>query len=97
MRMARLPSTSTLRFFSCACQLSSTVYSFARLVQLFSYPIELFRDPMATRVEVDDDDSSPGPLRSYNTAPVHKWTLKTWLKVHRLSYSGIKKDELVVK
>ena len=78
----------------------STVYSFARLVQLFSYPMELFREPMATRAEVDDNDSSPGPSRSCSTAPVHKWTcaaLKTWLKVRGLSYSGMKKDELVAK
>ena len=54
---------------------------------------------MATRAE-GDDDSSSGPSRSYNTAPVHKWTcaaLKTWLKVRGLSYSGMKKDELVAK
>ena len=67
---------------------------------MFSYPMELFREPMATRAEVDDDDSSPGPSRSCSTAPVYKWTcaaLKTWLKVRRLSYSGMKKDELVAK
>ena len=75
-------------------------YSFVRLVQLFSHPMELFREPMATRAEVDDNDSSPGPSRSCSTAPVHKWTcaaLKTWLKVRGLSYSGMKKDELVAK
>ena len=64
-------TTSTFRVFSCACQLLSTVYLFARLVQLFSYPTELFRDPMAIRVEVDDNDSSPDPSRSCSTAPVH--------------------------
>ena len=67
---------------------------------MFSYPMELFREPMATRAEVDDDDSSPGPSRSCSTAPVYKWTcaaLKTWLKVRGLSYSGMKKDELVAK
>ena len=93
-------TTSTLRGFSCTCQLSFTVYYFERLVQSFSYPIELFREPMATRVVVDVDESLPGPLRSYSTAPVHKWTcaaLKTWLKVRRLSYSGMEKDELVAK
>ena len=66
---------------------------------MFSYPIELFRDSMATRAEVDND-SSPGPSWSYNTALVHKWpcaALKTWLKVPGLSYSGIKKDKLVAK
>ena len=93
-------TTSTLRGFSCACQLSFTVYYFERLVQSFSYPIELFRETMATRAVVDVDESLPGPSRSYNTAPVHKWTcaaLKTWLKVRGLSYSGMKKDELVAK
>ena len=78
--------------FSCVCQLSFTVY-FVR----FSYPIELFQELMATRAEVDND-SCPGPSRSCSTAPVHKWTctaLKTWLKVHELGYSGMKKDELV--
>ena len=67
---------------------------------MFCYQFELFRDPMATRAEVNNDDSSPGPSRSYNTAPVHKWTcaaLKTWLKVRGLSYSAMKKDELVAK
>ena len=55
---------------------------------------------MATRAVVDVDESLPGLSRSYNTAPVHKWTcaaLKTWLKVRGLSYSGMKKDELVAK
>ena len=55
-------TTSTLRVFPCACQLFFTVYSFARIVQLFSYPMELFRELMATRAEVDhvdDNDSSP--------------------------------------
>ena len=93
-------TTSTLRVFPCACQLSFTVYSFARLVQLFSYPMELFREPMAIRAEVDDNNSSPDPSRSCSTAPVHKWTcaaLKTGLKVRGLSYSGMKKDDLVAK
>ena len=55
---------------------------------------------MATRVKVDNNDSSPGPSRSCSTAPVHKWTctaLKTWLKVGRLGYSGMQKDELEAK
>ena len=55
---------------------------------------------MATRAEVDDNNSSPGPSRSCSTALVHKWmcaALKTWLKVHGLSNSGMKKDELVAK
>ena len=62
--------------------------------------LKLFREPMATRVKVDDNGSSPHPSRSCSTAAVHKWTcaaLKTWLKVDGLSYSGMKKDELVVK
>ena len=66
----------------------------------FSYPIEVFREPMVTRAVVDVDESLPGPSRSYSTAPVHKWTcaaLKTWLKARGLSYSGMKKDELVAK
>ena len=37
---------STFRVFTCACWLSSTVYSFAKLVQLFPYPIELFWEPI---------------------------------------------------
>ena len=73
MRMARLPLL--FEVFSCACQLSFTVYYFERLVQSFFYPIELFREPMATRAVVDVDESLPGPSRSYNTAPVHKCTL----------------------
>ena len=55
---------------------------------------------MATRAVVDVDESLPGPSRSYSTAPVNKWTcaaLKTWLKARGLSYSGMKKDELVAK
>ena len=55
---------------------------------------------MATRAVVNVDESLPGPLRSYSTAPVHKWTctaLKTWLKARGLSYSGMKKDEFVAK
>ena len=55
---------------------------------------------MATGAVVDVDESLPGPSRSYSTAPVHKWTcaaLKTWLKARGLSYSGMKKDELVAK
>jgi len=67
---------------------------------LFSYPTEVFREPMATRAVVDGDESLPGPSRSYSTAPVHKWicaTLETWLKARGLSYSGMKKDELVAK
>ena len=55
MRMARLPLL--LFEFFLAHQLSFTVYSFARLVKLFSYPIELFRERMETRAEVDDNDS----------------------------------------
>jgi len=93
--MARLP----LLLF-CACQLSFTVYYFESLVESFSYPTEVFREPMATRAVVDVDESLPGPSQSYSTAPVHMWTcvaLKTWLKACGLSYSGMKKDELVAK
>ena len=53
-------TTSTLRGFSCACQLSFTVYYFERLVQSFSYLIEVFREPMATRA-VEDIVSFPDP------------------------------------
>ena len=91
-------TTSTLRGFSCACQLSFTVLF--REVQSFSYPIEVFREPMATRTVVDVESLPGGPSQSYSTAPVRKWTcaaLKTWLKAHGLSYSGMKKDELVAK
>ena len=83
---------STFRFFSRTCQLFSTVYSFAKLVQ-FSYRIGFFRKPMATRVEVDSD-SSLGPSRTC-TLPQTCTALKTWLKVHGLGYSGMKKDKLV--
>ena len=93
-------TTSTLRVLSFTCQLSFTVYYFVRLVQLFSYPIELFREPMATRADVDNNGSSPGPSQSCSTAPAHKRTcaaLKTWLKVCGLNFSGMKKDELEAK
>ena len=97
MQMARLPLLFEVFL---ARQLSFTVYYFERLVQSFSYPLEVLREPMATRAVVDVDESLPGPSRSYSTAPVHKWTcaaLKTWLKARGLSYSGMKKDELVAK
>ena len=55
---------------------------------------------MATRAVVDVESLPGGPSRYYSTAPIRKWTcaaLKTWLKAHGLSYSGMKKDELVAK
>ena len=55
---------------------------------------------MATVSEVEGCLSSPGPSRSCSAVPIHKWTcsaLKFWLEARGLSYSGLKKNELVAK
>ena len=98
MRKAR--SHLPFEFFFQACQLSFTVYPFPRLVQLFLYAIALSQSLMATRTEASDSSSSFRPSESCSSALVHKWTcsaLRTWLKARGLSYSGMKKDELVAK
>ena len=91
---------SSFRVLFRACQLSFTVYSFPRLVQLFLYAIALSQSLMATRTAAPGSSSSFRPSESCSSAPVHKWTcsaLRTWLKARGLSYSGMKKDELVAK
>jgi len=75
-------------------------YPFPRLVKLFLYAIVLSQSLMATRTEASGSSSSFCPSESCSSAPVHKWAcsaLRTWLKAHGLSYSGMKKDELVAK
>ena len=55
---------------------------------------------MATESEVEGCSSLPDPSRSCSAVPIHKWTcsaLKVWLRARGLSYSGLKKDEIVAK
>jgi len=55
---------------------------------------------MATVSEVSGSSPPPGSSLSCSAAAVRKWTctaLKTGLKARGLSYSGMKKDELVAK
>ncbi len=55
---------------------------------------------MAMASQLFDPSSSSGCSGSSGDVPVQKWTctaLKSWLKARGLSYSGLKKDQLVAK